>query len=67
MIDKTKDLDMIKTTDETKEKGFIMPECKFCATCGSCRYYEQYGFGKAYCNYHGRDTSSSDPACGAYS
>lgn len=45
---------------------FEMPECEFCATCGSCRYYEQYGFGKAYCNYHHRDTSSSNSACGAY-
>lgn len=48
------------------EQEFEMPECEFCATCGSCKYYSQYGFGKAYCNYHGRDTSSSDSACGAY-
>ncbi len=45
---------------------FEMPECEFCATCGSCKYYEQYGFGKAYCNYHRRDVSSSDSACGEY-
>ncbi len=51
---------------EVRECQFEMPECEFCATCGSCKYYEMYGFGKAYCNYHGRDTSSSDYACGAY-
>lgn len=56
---------------ERKDSGmfgheFEMPECEFCATCGSCKYYEQYGFGKAYCNYHGRETSSSDSACGVY-
>ena len=46
---------------------FEMPECEFFSlTCGSCMYYEQYGFGKAFCNYHERDTSSSDTACGYY-
>jgi len=45
---------------------FEMPECEFCATCGSCKYYEQYGFGKAHCNLRGRDVSSSDSACGDY-
>lgn len=29
-------------------------------------YYEQYGFGKAFCSYHRRDISSSDTACGYY-
>ncbi len=48
------------------DRKFEMPECEFCATCGSCVYYEMYGFGKAYCNLHGRDTSSSDQACGSY-
>lgn len=46
---------------------FTMPECTFCSTtCGSCIYYEQYGFGKAYCNYHKRDTSSSNVSCEYY-
>lgn len=48
------------------EHEFEMPECVFCATCGSCDYYKQYGFGKAFCNYHEHDVSSSDPACGYY-
>ena len=39
---------------------FEMPECEFCATCGNCKYYEQYAFGKAYCNYHHKDVSSLD-------
>lgn len=55
----------IKNADVLNHE-FEMPECEFCATCGSCKYYETYGFGKAYCNYHKRDTSSSDSACGAY-
>lgn len=55
-----------KKTDSLSSHEFKMPECEFCATCGSCRYYQQYGFGKAYCNYHNRDTSSSNPSCGAY-
>ena len=41
---------------------FIMPECEFCATCGSCAYYSQVNF-SGYCNYHRCNTSSSDPAC----
>lgn len=48
------------------EHEFEMPECVFCATCGSCKYYEQYGFGKAFCNLRRRDVSSSDVACGDY-
>ena len=48
------------------EHEFEMPECKFCATCGSCRYYEMYGFGKARCTLHGGDTSSTSSACGSY-
>ena len=44
---------------EQREPMFEMPECEFFSlTCGSCMYYEQYGFGKAFCNYHRRDTSS---------
>ncbi len=55
-----------RTYCELVEKQFEMPECEFCATCGSCRYYEMYGFGKAYCNRWRRDTSSSNSACGEY-
>lgn len=57
----------IKEKADNSEHKFEMPECKFCATCGSCRYYEQYGFGKAYCNLHKTNVSSSDEACGSYS
>lgn len=54
-------------SEEQHEPMFEMPECEFFSlTCGSCMYYEQYGFGKAFCNYHERDTSSSDTACGYY-
>ena len=52
---------------EESSHDFVMPECKFCATCGTCIYYEMYGFGKAYCNLHQRDVSSSNAACGSYS
>lgn len=59
--------------DKTENRGvdmldheFQMPECEFCATCGSCKYYGQYGFGKAYCSLRKRDVSSSDSACGDY-
>lgn len=48
-------------------RAFKMPACKFCyATCGSCNYYETYGVDKAWCNYHRRNTSSSNPACSFY-
>ena len=54
-------------SEEQREPMFEMPECEFFSlTCGSCMYYEQYGFGKAFCNDHRRDTSSSDTACGYY-
>ena len=50
-------------SEEQREPMFEMPECEFFSlTCGSCMYYEQYGFGKAFCNYHRSDTSSSDTA-----
>ncbi len=52
---------------EQREPMFEMPECEFSSlTCGSCIYYEQYGFGKAFCNCHRRDTSSWDTVCGYY-
>lgn len=51
---------------EMPKKKFEMPECEFCATCGTCMYYQKYGVDKAYCNYHQRSTSSSNPACGSY-
>ena len=67
-----KDTTFTKTTcDEQKvnttSHAFKMPACKLCyATCGSCNYYEKYGVDKAWCNYHHRDTSSSNPACSYY-
>ena len=45
-------------------QAFKMPACKFCyATCGSCDFYEMYGFSSAWCNKHRRNTTSSNPAC----
>ncbi len=55
-----------KNRADMLDHEFEMPECEFCATCGSCKYYTQYGFGKAHCTYHNRDVSSSDSACGEY-
>jgi len=40
------DMVNIRTEMDTDaiERKFEMPECEFCATCGSCVYYEMYGF-----------------------
>lgn len=52
--------------------GFQMPQdCAFRSTpcrdarCGSCMYYSTVGW-SGYCDYHERETSSTNYACGYY-
>lgn len=32
-------------------------------TCGVCPFCESYSFGKAFCNYHRRETRVTGPSC----
>lgn len=51
--------------NEAYSTKFDMPDCTFCATCGSCIYYSQVGW-NGYCDFHKKRVSSSDTACGSY-